>query len=132
MQDYLPRSATPDLSGRWWVKHRVKASGQPRFVGLEIEFYVTFRQDGLTLTGEGEKFAVGWQLAGRDEASRLELTGNLTGTDVQISLVEHPPRNPDRTIFGTINWKIVNSGRLVGSFQVDAAGTTGTSEAVRA
>ncbi len=132
MQDYASRLTTPDLSGRWWVKHRVKASGQPRFVGLEIEFYVTFQQDGHNLTGEGEKFAVGWRLAGRNEASRLELNGRLDGPDVHVSLVERAPANPERTIFGTIQWKVVHPGRLVGTFQVDAAGTTGTSEAVRA
>ncbi len=132
MQDHAPGAATPDLSGRWWVKHRVKDSGLPRFIGLEIEFYVTFQQDGQRLTGEGEKFAVGWQLAGRNEASRLELTGQLSGNDVHISLVEHPPANPARTIFGTIDWKVVTRGRLVGSFQVDAANTKGSSEAVRA
>ena len=132
MQDHTSRVATPDLTGRWWVKHRVKESDYSRFIGLEIEFYVTFRQEGHALIGEGEKFAVGWQLAGRDEASRLELSGELTGTDVHLSLVEHPPARPDRTIFGTIHWKVVSSGRLVGTFQVDAADTTGTSEAVRA
>lgn len=132
MQDHVSRDVIPDLSGRWWVRHRVKDSDYTRFIGLEIEFYVTFQQAGHTLTGEGEKFAVGWQLAGRDEASRLELSGHLNGADVHLSLVEHPPARPDRTIFGTIDWKLVNSGRLVGSFRVDAAGTSGTSEAVRA
>lgn len=132
MQDFAFRSTAPDLSGRWWVKHRVKASSRPRFVGLEIEFYVTFQQEGKKLTGEGEKFAVGWQLAGRDETSRLELNGQLNGADVHISLAERAPMNPDRTIFGTIDWKVVNSRRLVGSFRVDAAETSGSSEAVRA
>ena len=132
MQENVFRPVRTDLSGRWWVRHRVKSSNLSRFVGLEIEFYVNFLQNGETLTGEGEKFAVGWRLAGRNEASRLELNGKLTGADVHISLVEHPPAKPDRTIFGSITWKVVNPGRLVGEFRVDAGDTSGSSEAVRA
>jgi hypothetical protein len=132
MQDNVPKLVRTDLSGRWWVKHRVRSSSLQRFVGLEIEFYVNLRQDGQALTGSGEKFAVGWRLAGRDEASRLELNGRLDGADVQISLSEHPPGKPDRTIFGSISWKVVNPGRLVGEFRVNAADTSGSSEAVRA
>jgi hypothetical protein len=132
MQDNVLRLVRTDLSGRWWVKHRVRSSRLPRFVGLEIEFYINLAQDGEALTGDGEKFAVGWRLAGRNEASRLELNGRVHGADVQIALVEHPPAKPDRTIFGSINWKVVNPGRLVGEFRVDAADTSGSSEAVRA
>ncbi len=132
MQDNVQRLVRTDLSGRWWVKHRVKSSDLQRFIGLEIEFYVNLVQNGRTLTGDGEKFAVGWRLAGRNEASRLELTGELDGPNVQISLVERPPGNPDRTIFGSINWKVVTPGRLVGEFKVDAATTSGSSEAIRA
>lgn len=132
MQDNVLRLVRTDLSGRWWVRHRVKSSRLQRFVGLEIEFYVDLVQNGRTLTGHGEKFAVGWRLAGRNEASRLELTGELDGADVQVSLVEHPPGNPDRTIFGSIAWKVVTPGRLVGEFNVDAAETSGSSEAIRA
>ena len=110
----------------------MKESSRQAFIGLEIDFYVTFQQDRERLTGEGEKFAVGWRLAGRDEASRLELSGLLSGADVHISLIEHPPLMPGRRIFGAIDWKVVNPGRLVGSFRVDAAETTGSSEAIRA
>lgn len=121
-----------DLTGSWWVKHRVRTSEQARYVGLDIDFHVTLRQDGQVLSGHGEKFAVDQRLAARDEASRLEVEGRVEGRNVRISLVERSPHAPDRAIVGTIAWQAEGPDRLTGSFQVDLADTSGSSEALRA
>jgi hypothetical protein len=62
-------------------------------------------QDGDKVTGDGEKFLVDWQLANRDEASRLAIEGHVDDTGVQISLLERSPKNPERAILGEISWR---------------------------
>ncbi len=120
-----------DLTGRWRVIHHVQKSSRTRYVGLNIEFQVTLIQDGDKVTGEGEKFLVDWQLANREETSRLAIEGSVDDSGVRISLLERSPKNPERAILGEISWRPVNNNHMVGSFRVDAADTSGSSEAVR-
>lgn len=120
-----------DLTGRWQVLHRIEKSSLSRYVGLEIEFDVFLRQDGEKVTGQGEKFVVNWQLAGRDEVSKLTLDGRVEDANIILSLAERSPKNPDRVIAGEIIWKAVNPDWLIGSFRVDAAASSGSSRAVR-
>lgn len=120
-----------DLTGRWRVIHHVQKSSRSRYVGLNIEFQITLVQDGDKVTGDGEKFLVDWQLANRDEASRLAIEGQVDQSGVRISLLERSPKNPNRTIVGEISWQVLNSNHMIGSFRVDAAETSGSSEALR-
>src|SRR5688572_29468544 len=108
-----------NLTGRWQVLHRVERSSLSRYIGLEIEFDVELIQDGQNVTGTGEKFTVGWELARREEASRLTLEGRVQNANVQLALSEKSPRNPDREIVGEIIWKALTANRLIGSFRVD-------------
>jgi hypothetical protein len=120
-----------DLTGRWRVAHHVESSARPAFVGLDIEFQISFLQDGEQLAGEGEKFLVDRKPAGPEEASRLAITGWVHGRDVRISLMESTPQVPVRTIIGEIVWTAAGPDRMVGSFRVDLAETSGRSEATR-
>ncbi|HEX2139305.1 MAG TPA: hypothetical protein VHG33_06305 [Woeseiaceae bacterium] len=120
-----------DLTGTWRVAHRVTASQRPDFLGLDVEFRITFVQDGGQLAGEGEKFLVDREPADPREVSHLEITGWVHETDVQISLMERSPLSPERTIVGAISWKPVDANRMIGSFRVNLAETSGLSEAVR-
>jgi hypothetical protein len=120
-----------DLNGRWRVIHRVERSGLSRYVGLEIEFDVVLTQDGDRVTGEGEKFIVGWELVSRREASRLKLEGRADGDGVHLSVLEVPPSDPEREIVGEITWKVVTNDMLTGTFWVTAAKSAGTSRALR-
>jgi hypothetical protein len=120
-----------DLTGRWQVLHRVERSSLSRYVGLEIEFDVMLEQDGATVTGSGEKFIVDWQLAGREEASTLTLEGRVEDSNVVLAITERSPKNAERTIRGEIIWKALTPNRLLGSFKVDAAESSGSSRALR-
>ena len=134
MEGVVDEAAEPealDLTGRWRVIHHVQKSARSRYVGLNIEFQVTLIQDGNRLTGDGEKFLVDWQLTNRDEVSRLAIEGRVDEAGVQLSLLERSPRNPDQAIIGEISWRPVNSNHMIGSFRVDTAETSGSSEALR-
>jgi hypothetical protein len=120
-----------DLNGRWRVIHRVERSALSRYVGLEIEFDVVLTQEGERVTGEGEKFIVGWELVGRREASRLKLDGRTNDDGVRLSILEMPPSDPEREIVGEITWKVVTNDMLNGTFWVTAAKSAGTSRALR-
>src|SRR5687768_13529801 len=124
-------SKSLDLTGRWRVAHRVEASERPDFVGLDIEFHITFFQDGEQLAGEGEKFLVDRQPAGPDEVSRLAITGWVHGAEVRISLMEISAQHPQHTIVGEMVWKVVDADHMIGSFRVNLAETSGRSEAAR-
>ena len=120
-----------NLTGRWQVLHRVEKSSLSRYVGLEIEFDVLLQQAGGKVTGTGQKFIVGWELAGRDELSRLILEGRVENANVLLAFVERSPSHPGREIVGEVIWKAVTSDMLIGSFRVDAAASRGSSRAIR-
>ena len=120
-----------DLTGRWQVLHRVEKSSLSRYVGLEIEFDVLLTQTGDRVTGTGEKFIVGWELARRDELSRLTLDGRVENANILLNIVEQSPAHPDRKMVGEVIWKAATADMLIGSFRVDAAGSTGSSRAIR-
>ena len=121
-----------DLNGSWRVIHNVRNSKLSRYVGLQIEFFVTLNQDNGRVTGDGTKFAIGPDLAGRNEVSRLVIEGRVDGTAVELSLVERAPARPEREIVGKVLWRAISPNRLLGSFRVDAAESSGSSEAIRA
>ena len=125
------RPANLNLTGRWQVLHRIERSTMARYVGLEIEFDVSLTQHGDKVSGTGEKFIVGWELARRDEASRLTLEGRVENANVQLAIVERSPKHPDREIVGEIIWKAVSPDTLIGGFRVDAADSSGSSRALR-
>jgi hypothetical protein len=129
---YTITDAEPlDMTGTWLVSHRVISSARPDFVGLDIQFQINFSQDGQQLAGDGEKFLVDSHPASPDEISRLAITGWVRDVDVRISLMELSLQRPARTIIGEIVWTATNRDRMVGSFRVDLAETSGRSEAVR-
>lgn len=120
-----------NLTGRWQVLHRVEKSSLSRYVGLEIEFDVSLTQAGNMVTGTGEKFIVGWELARRDELSRLALDGRVEAANILLAIVERSPSHPEREIIGEIIWKAVTADMLIGGFRVDAAASSGSSRAIR-
>ncbi len=120
-----------DLTGRWQVLHRVERSSFSRYIGLEIEFDVVLTQNGDKVTGTGEKFIVGWELARREELSRLTLDGRAENANILLSIVEESPAHPDRKMVGEVIWKAVTADMLIGSFRVDAASSSGSSRAIR-
>ena len=120
-----------DLTGRWQVLHRIERSTIARYAGLEIEVDVMLTQRGDKVSGTGEKFIVGWELARRDEASRLTLEGRVENANVQLAIVERSPKHPEREIVGEIIWKAMTADMLIGSFRVDAAESRGSSRALR-
>ena len=120
-----------NLTGRWQVLHRVEKSSLSRYVGLEIEFDVLLTQSGERVTGTGEKFIVGWELARRDELSRLTLDGRVEHANIVLGIVETSPAHPDRKMVGEVIWKAVTADMMIGSFRVDAAGSSGSSRAIR-
>ena len=126
---FQPRNL--NLTGRWQVLHRVERSSLSRYIGLEIEFDVVMTQTGDKVTGTGEKFIVGWELARREELSRLTLDGCADNANIQLSIVELSPAHPDRKMVGEVIWKAVTADMLIGSFRVDAAGSSGSSRAIR-
>ncbi|MBZ8132758.1 hypothetical protein [Afifella sp. IM 167] len=125
------RRRRADLSGRWQVVHRVTHSALGRYVGLEMQFDIRLRQEGARLSGEGVKYRVGEELIAREEASVLEIEGRLEGEHVRLNIVERSPANPERCMRGAIDWEIVRPELLAGTFQVEAADSSGGSRAVR-
>jgi hypothetical protein len=131
MQDVTSSSGILDLTGHWRVVHEVETSDRPGFVGLRIEFQLSLVQDGKLLTGDGEKFLVGWELARREEASRLQISGHADSAEVRLFLREVTPTSPERPIIGEIVWRPVDEDHMLGRFKVDLAATGGRSEAFR-
>lgn len=120
-----------NLTGRWQVLHRVERSSLSRYVGLEIEFDVLLTQTGDKITGTGEKFIVGWELARKEELSRLTLDGRVENANILLRIAERSPAHPDRKMVGEVIWKAVTADMLIGSFRVDAACSSGSSRAIR-
>jgi hypothetical protein len=131
MQSSPAFTTIPELTDPWRVVHRVERSDLPRYVGLRIEFQVKLVEFGGSIVGNGEKFLVDYELASRDAASRLEISGVVERSDIRLFLMERPEGRPNRSIVGEIVWRAIDADHLAGAFRVDHQRTSGTSEAVR-
>jgi hypothetical protein len=50
-----PDNAAPMLSGDWSLTNEVQSTSFKAFEGLQLEYRLTLSQDGVIVTGRGEK-----------------------------------------------------------------------------
>jgi hypothetical protein len=123
----LPRVAPSmqTLAGWWRISDEVMATEYARFQGLRLEYRVKFRQEGVWLFGQGEKVAEDGRPLPASRRKPISIVGSVAGSSVTASLFEEGHR---RTSAGEFRWTVSDDGgRLVGTFESDAAGSRGMS-----
>jgi hypothetical protein len=111
-------NAAPMLSGEWTLTNEVQSTNFKAFEGLQLEYRLTLSQDGVIVTGRGEK----WSENGREIPSTrrtpISVAGTLYQNRLELSFTEAGTR---RTSAGRFVWQVSDDGEMRGTFSSDAA-----------
>jgi hypothetical protein len=117
-------NAAPMLSGEWTLTNEVQSTNFKAFEGLQLEYRLTLSQDGVIVTGRGEK----WSENGREIPSTrrtpISVAGTLYQNRLELSFTEAGTR---RTSGGRFVWQVSDDGEMRGTFSSDAASSRGSS-----
>lgn len=117
-------AVAPMLSGEWSLTNEVQATDFKAFEGLQLEYRLTLSQDGVIVTGRGEK----WSENGREIPSTrrtpISVAGTLYQNRLELSFTEAGTR---RTSAGRFIWQVSDEGEMRGTFSSDAASSRGSS-----
>jgi serine/threonine protein kinase len=124
-----PAPARAPLGGRWRLENVIDTTTHAAFQGLRLGYQIELAEDGLRVSGRGEKTSeAGRPLAGAARTP-LSLQGRREADTVEVRFRE---QGTERTSEGTFRWTLSPDGRtLEGTFESDAAGASGRSVARR-
>ena len=119
---------TFDLSGEWKVVNLTESTSYKPFRGLRLGYRLFVQQDGRRFTAEGEKYWENDEEVPHRRRTPVYLEGSVQGDTIRASFREKGTR---RTTSGRFVWKVINGGRIAGSFTSTAADSSGTSSGTR-
>ncbi|HZR80521.1 MAG TPA: hypothetical protein VFD92_05415 [Candidatus Binatia bacterium] len=127
--DSKPRER-PRLAGRWIVTNTVDRATLPDFRGLELGYHLILEQDGARITGEGRKWTENGRRVPGLGRTPIHVVGEVRDDGrLVLDFTELGRRRASR---GRFVWTMTDDGqRLAGSFESDAASSSGTSAARR-
>ena len=123
--------ATPpasDLGGVWYVTNRVEAADYSRYKNMTLGFQLTLRQRGTQVVGEGYKFSENGKPLQARRRTPIAVEGHLDGEQLVLNFTE---RGAARTSAGRFVLQMADDGSLRGRFTSNAAGSSGSSIAIR-
>ena len=113
--------AAGGLDGWWELTTRVDSSSVPRFEGLELGYRLHLRQEGVRVSGTGEKWSEAGARLPRPRRTPIVLSGSFQGDRLVLTFTE---QGTQRASAGTMTLQR-RDRRLVGSFRSDAAESRG-------
>ena len=118
-----------DVTGWWHIVDEVKSTNYEPFRGMRLEYRVLLRQEGAWLLGEGRKVREHGQPLPPSRQTEIAIAGTVDAGRVTATLIEKGGRRESR---GRFAWTLTDDGRrLRGTFESDAAGSSGSSTARR-
>lgn len=118
----------PDVNGPWFLTNRVEAADYSRFRNLTLGFRLTLKQRGTRVVGEGYKYSENGKLLPSRRRTSIALKGHVEGERVVLNFTE---RGAARTSAGRCVLHMADDGSLRGRFTSNAAGSSGSSIAIR-
>jgi hypothetical protein len=118
----------PDVNGRWFLTNRVEAADYSRFRNMTLGFRLTLKQRGTHIVGEGYKFSENGKLLQSRRRTPIALEGRIEGERLVLNFTE---RGAARTSAGRCVLELADDGSFRGRFTSNAAGSSGTSIAIR-
>lgn len=125
-----PAAETPrfDLSGEWKVVNVTESTSYNPYRGLRLGYRLFVQQEGRRFTAEGEKYWENDEEVPHRRRTPIYLEGSVQGDTIRASFREKGTR---RTTSGRFVWKVINGGRITGSFTSTAADSSGISSGTR-
>ncbi len=116
------------LTGEWAFTNQIESSRVPVFKGLTLGFRLRLVQDGTAVSGAGVKIAENGRRLTRRQQTPITLQGELEGNRLELTFSERGRR---RTSKGALVMHLLDDRSMSGRFSSDAAGSRGTSHALR-
>jgi cytoskeletal protein RodZ len=116
------------LTGEWAFTNQIESSRVPVFKGLTLGFRLRLVQDGTAVRGAGVKVAENGRRLTRRQQTPITLQGELEGNRLELTFSERGRR---RTSNGALVMHLLDDRSMSGRFSSDAAGSRGTSHALR-
>jgi hypothetical protein len=126
-KDYIFQDLSAEVSGAWAIDLSIQDSGLSTMKGVTLRYFVNVQQDGLKLTGEGEKVCENGKSLDARARTRLELIGGkVEGDTVTMAFRDHGLK---RQTSGTFRLVAKASDQMDGTFTWTAADSTGALKA---
>ena len=118
-----------DLSGGWTMTNQVQKSGRRAFQGLQLVYELELQQDGANISGTGRKISENGRALRGAARTPITLSGTVDGDRVHFTFREKGRR---RESGGSFQFELGDDGALRGTFESDAATSSGESIVRRA
>jgi cytoskeletal protein RodZ len=123
-----PEAPAAKLTGEWAFTNQIDSSRVPVFKGMTLGFRLRLVQDGTAVSGTGVKVAENGRRLTRRQQTPITLQGELEGNRLELTFSERGRR---RTSKGALVMNLLDDRSMSGRFSSDAAGSRGTSHALR-
>ena len=123
-----PEAPAAKLTGEWAFTNQIESSRVPVFKGMPLGFRLRLVQDGTAVSGAGVKIAENGRGLTRRQQTPITLQGELEGNRLELMFSERGRR---RTSKGALVMHLLDDRSMSGRFSSDAAGSRGTSHALR-
>jgi hypothetical protein len=121
---YYVQNPRQDVSGTWIIETTTQQTSYKPFKNLALTYTVQFVQNGVSITGQGEKTTESGREVETKAHTPITLTGSLAGDSIDASFTE---KGLERESHGEFHWKLVKDQRWEGSFTSTAADSQGIS-----
>ena len=122
-------SVPVDLDGTWTMTNEVQDSSVKTFRGLRLQYQLQLQQDGRRVTGKGQKVSENGRSVRKAARTPITVAGTVDGDKVHLTFREQGRR---RESGGTFQFQLAGDGSLRGTFESDAARSSGQSIVRRA
>jgi cytoskeletal protein RodZ len=118
-----------DLSGEWTMTNEVQTSGLQAFRGLQLVYELELHQNGDKVSGTGRKISENGKSLQGAARTPITLSGTVDDDRVHLTFRETGRR---RESGGSFQFQLSDDGSLRGTFESDAAQSSGQSVVRRA
>jgi hypothetical protein len=124
IKQYYAQNPSYDVSGTWIIETTTLQTSYTPYKNLALTYTVQFVQNGVSITGHGEKTTESGHEVAAKAHTPILLTGTLAGDSIDAAFTE---KGLDRESHGEFRWKLDKEQRWEGTFTSTAANSQGSS-----
>lgn len=117
-----------DINGEWLITDVIESSSYKSYIGLSLEFKMTFRQKDNEFTADGIKYRENKRKLPVSQRTPIFIKGIVDGNTVKADIIEH---GKNRKTVGQFTWTLIDANKMVGTFTSEAANSAGSSVAIK-
>ncbi len=124
---YLKSNPSVDITGTWELSLVVEETTYSPFRGMEVDYLLFLQQDGTSITGRGEKWAVNGEELPSSQHDPIDLRGTISGGSLDLVFNVFGAR---RQSAGHLRLEL-SDDQAAGDFRWTAAASSGPASAER-